>query len=232
MNVAHARPTRNPRLAACLCAPVFLLAVAPAVAQQAAQASYDGLVPVEGAKVHAAYIDPDADFGVFRRVAIMDPFVSFRSNWQRDQNRSRTQTVRTSDMERIKADVAKLFKEVFKERLEMNDGYEVVGEVGEDVLLLRPAIIDLDITAPDVQSAGRTKTYTANTGAATLYIELFDSVSGDIIGRAVDRQVVRSSGNRLTWSTSITNAQDARRVFGRWADQLRGFLDQHYTPND
>ena len=74
-------------------------------------------------------------------------------------------------MERIKADVAKLFNEVFKERLEMNDGYKVVGEAGEDVLLLRPAIIDLDITAPDVPSGGRTRTYTSTTGAATLYIE-------------------------------------------------------------
>ena len=114
----------------------------------------------------------------------------------------------------------------------MNDGYKVVSEAGEDVLLLRPAIIDLDITAPDAPSGGRTRTYTSTTGAATLYIELFDSVSGDIIGRAIDRQVVRSPGSRLTWSTSVTNTQDARRMFVGWADQLRGFLDQYYTPND
>ena len=194
--------------------------------------THDGLMPVEGAKVQAAYIDPNANFGVFRRVVILDPAVSFRSNWQRDQNRSRTQNVGTGDLERIKSDVAKLFKEVFKERLEMNDGYKVVDEAGEDVLLLRPVIIDLDITAPDTSSGGRTRTYATTTGAATLYIEVFDSVSGDIIGRAVDRQVVRSPANRLTWSTSITNAQDARRMFGRWADQLRGFLDQYYTPED
>ena len=189
-------------------------------------------MPVEGAKVHAAYIDPNADFGVFRRVAILDPAVSFRSNWQRDQNRSRTQNVRTGDLERIKSDVAKLFREVFKERLEMNAGYKVVDEAGEDVLPLRPVIIDLDITAPDTTSGGRTRTYATTTGAATLYIEVFDSMSGDIIGRAVDRQGVRSPGNRLTWSTSVTNAQDARRMFGQWADQLRAFLDRYYTPDD
>lgn|SRR5688572_24289632 len=210
---------------------VFLLFAAPAMAQDAPQMSYDGLVPVKGAKVQA-YIDPNADFGVFRRVAILDPVVSFRSNWQRDQNRSRMRNVSASDVERIKADVAKLFKEVFKERLEMNDGYAVVSEVGEDVLLLRPVVIDLDITAPDTPSGGRTRTYTTTTGAATLYLEVLDSVSGDIIGRAVDRQVVRSPGSTLSWSTSVTNAQDARRMFGRWADQLRGFLDQYYTPGD
>lgn len=232
MNPTNARANRNQRLAACLWAPVFLLAVAPGVAQDPPQTSHDGLVPVAGAKVQAAYIDPNADFGVFRRVAIQDPVVSFRSNWQRDQNRSRMQNVSTSDVERIKADVAKLFKEVFKERLEMNDGYAVVGEAGEDVLVLRPVIIDLDIAGPDIPGGGRTRTYTTTTGAATLYMEVFDAVSGDIIGRAIDRQVVRSPGSRLTWSTSVTNAQEARRMFGKWADQLRGFLDQYYTPND
>ena len=50
-------------------------------------------------------------------------------------------------MERIKADVAKLFNEASR-ALAMNDGYKVGCEAGEDVLLLRPAIIDLDITAP------------------------------------------------------------------------------------
>ena len=134
-------------------------------------------------------------------------------------------------MERIKTDVAILFKQVFKERLEMNDGYTVVDEAGEDVLLLRPAIIDLDIAAPDIPSGGRTRTYTTTTGAATLYIELFDSVTGDIVGRSVDRQVVRSRGKTLTLSTSATNVQEARRMFGRWADQLRSFLDQYYTPD-
>jgi hypothetical protein len=195
----------------------------------AGAARFDGLEPVEGARVAMAYIDPEADFSVFRRVAILDPYVAFRSNWQRDQNRSRSRNILSSDMERIKANVASLFKEVFTERLQANDGFEVVDEADFDVLLLRPAIVDLDISAPDTRAAGRTRTYTASAGAATLYIELFDSVSGDILGRAADRQVTRNPGTRLTWSNGVTNAAEARRIFRRWADQLRGFLDTHYT---
>ena len=204
MNRANVR--RNRGQAACFLALMLLLAVAPGVAQDAPQMSYDGLVPVEGTKVQAVYIDPNADFGVFRRILIMDPVVSFRSNWQRDQ-RSKARNVGASDMERIKTDVAILFKQVFKERLEMNDGYTVVDEAGEDVLLLRPAIIDLDIAAPDIPSGGRTRTYTTTSGAATLYIELFDSVTGDIVGRAVDRKVVRSRGKTLTLSTSAATCR-------------------------
>ena len=192
--------------------------------------SFDGLVPVEDPSVAAAYIDPEADFSVFQRVAILDPFVAFRSNWQRDQNRSRTSRVSANDMERIKADVAHLFKQVFTERLEADGGFEVVNGANTDVLLLRPAIIDLDITAPDTMRAGRSRTFTASSGAATLYLELFDSLSGQIIGRAVDRQGVRSAGGTVSWSSRVTNSADAQRIFGRWADTLRDFLDRHYTP--
>ena len=190
--------------------------------------TFDNLVQVENSKVARAYINPDADFSVFKRVAILDPFVSFRSNWQRDQNRSRSRNISSNEMERIKTDVAALFKQVFTERLEADDGYQVVDVAGEDVLLIRPAIIDLDITAPDTRAPGRTRTFTASAGAATLYMELFDSYSGDIIGRAADRQVVRQTGGRLTWSNSVTNQAEARRMIGRWADRFRNFLDSHY----
>ncbi len=193
---------------------------------------FENLVAVEGAPVAMAFIDPKADFGSFKRVMILDPYVSFRANWQRDQNRaSRSQRVSARDMERIRADVAALFRDVFTERLQANDGFEIVNEPDDDVLLLRPAIIDLDITAPDTRTPGRSTTFTASTGAATIYLEMFDSASGAIIGVAADRQSARSSSNNLTWSNRVTNTQEARRMLGNWADILRGFLDSHYMQN-
>ena len=206
-----------------------MLTTAPILSAEeaAVQPTFDNLVPVKGAKMSLAYIDPDADFSVFKRVAILEPFVAFRSNWQRDQNRSRSRNISARDMEQIKADVATLFERVFTERLEAA-GYDVVDGANEDVLLLRPAIIDLDITAPDTRTAGRSRTFTASTGAATLYIQLFDSLSGDVIGRAADRQAVRRAGGNVTWSNSVSNTADARRMMGGWADSLVGFLDAHY----
>jgi hypothetical protein len=190
--------------------------------------SYDGLELIDNARVGTAYINPNADFSVFKRVTILEPAVSFRRNWLRDQNRSRSRNLRASDVDRIKADVAALFKEVFTARLEADGGYEVVAVGGDDVLLLRPAIINLDITAPDTKTAGRSATFTATAGAATLYIELFDSVTGDILGRAADNKQARRNGGRVSWSNSVTNSAEARRIFGRWADILRDFLDAHY----
>ena len=208
----------------------LLLVVAPSAAladEHESDTTWDGLVMLEDTDVHAAFIDPDADFAVFQRVALLRPQVAFRSNWQRNQNRtSRSRNVRASDVERIKEDVANLFMEVFTEQLEAA-GYEVVNYADEDVLIVRPSIIDLDVTAPDVRAATRSRVYTATTGAATLFIEMFDSLTGDLIGRAVDRRTAGRAGF-ATRSNRVTNRADARREFRVWADQLIEFLDQHY----
>ncbi len=210
----------------------LLLIVAPLGLQadeheDEAERTWDGLVMLADTDVHAAFIDPAADFSAFQRVALLEPHVAFRSNWQRDQNRtSRARNVRASDVERIKRDVAGVFMDVFTEQLEAA-GYDVVNFADEDVLISRPAIIDLDVTAPDVRMDTRSRAYSATTGSATLFIEMFDSLTGDLIGRAIDRRTAGRSGF-MTRSNRVSNRADARREFRVWADQLIEFLDQHY----
>jgi len=209
----------------------FLVLLAPRVyAEEQAVAvarTFDNLVVVEESPVAMAYINPDVDFSVFRRVAILEPYVAFRSNWLRDQNRTRSRNLSARDVARIKQDIATIFEREFSDRLEAA-GYEVVDVAGDDVLVLRPAIIDLDVTAPDIRAAGRSRTYSASTGAATLYVQLFDSITGEIVGRAADRRGVRSPGGTINWTNSVTNIADARRIMGAWADILVDFLDRHY----
>jgi hypothetical protein len=213
-----------------LVALIFAMAISSSAVAEDANPQFENLVPVGEPNVAVAYIDPDADFSVFKRVMILDTYVTFRSGWERDQRRgTRGTRIRASDMETIKNRVSELFNSVMIESLEADDGFEVVSEPDYDVLLIRAAIIDLDITAPDVSRAGRSRTYVANSGAATLFIELFDSVSGQIVGRAFDRQGARNGGSMMRWSNRATNTADARRVFRGWADTLRDFLDSHYT---
>ena len=104
--------------------------------------------------------------------------------------------------------------------------------IDEDVLILRPAIVDLDVTAPDISRAGRSRSYVASAGAATLFIEMFDALTGDLLGRAVDRRAARSTGSIAIRANRVTNLADARREFRRWADMLIEFLDQHYLKAD
>jgi len=216
-------------IAASLSCAIILVSTSGALADDATVDVFDNLVPVKDAQVGMAYIDPNADFSVFKRVMILDPYVAFRSNWQREENRGRRRNrVSNRDMQRIKSATASLFRDVFIEQLQADGGFEIVEEGGDDVLLIRPAIIDLDITPPVTATTGRNRTFSTSAGTATLYVELFDSVSGQIIGRAADRQEVRSLGGAVSWSNRVTNSADARRMFRGWADTLRAFLDQYY----
>ena len=191
--------------------------------------THDGLTLVPDRKVAIAYVDSDADFSAYDKIMTLDCFVAFKKDWQRDQKRSGSRiNISSSDMEKIKADVAGLFREVFTEKLGMDGGYEIVDAPGDDVLLVRPAIIDLDITAPDTTRAGRSRTYTSSAGTATIYIELYDSVTGDILARAADKKAARNVGGYMSYTNRVTNRADARRMLGKWAELLRDRLDEFH----
>ena len=117
-----------------------------------------------------------------------------------------------------------LFLEVFTDELQ-EGGYPVVEEPGENVMILRPAIIDLVVTAPDLPSANRTRSYSTSAGSAGLYIEFFDSTSGQILARVVDYQRARETVN-FQWSTSASNRAEARTVLRKWAGMLVDRLDE------
>jgi len=184
----------------------------------------EGLKLVENTK-QIAYVwaQPDADLSQYERVYIAEPLVAFRKNWQRDQQRGHIK-IRSSDMDRIKNNVAGLFIEVFTEELG-NGGYTLASERAEDVLLVRPAIIDLDVTAPDVNTSARSQTFTTSAGSMTLYLELVDSETGDLLAKALDRKTDRDS-RILQWSSGPSNRAAAKRMMRPWAQALREALDE------
>jgi len=186
--------------------------------------TFDGLKLVPDSKVAAAYVRPEADFSVYKRVKIMEAEVAFRQGWERDQNRS-IHRITSRDIAQLKERAANTLREVFVEVLEADDGYQVVSEAAADVLLLRPAILDLDITNPDTGRQGRGNTFVSSAGAATLLLELFDSVSGEILARFVDRQGARDFGT-MRLSTSARTSAEGRRIMTGWAKLLRKGLDE------
>jgi len=199
-------------LAAAVCA-------ACATQSRIPEVTHDGLERVPDAKVAVAWKKPGADFSQYTRVGLLDCEVAFKRNWKMNHP-----NVRTRDMERIKQALSDEFRKVFSEELEKG-GYPVVEEPDEDVLLIHPAIIDLDVAAPDTKSAGRSDTFTTSAGRMTLVVEFYDSVSGEILARAIDRREARNVGN-ITWATRGTNTDAARRLLKRWADLLVGKLDE------
>jgi hypothetical protein len=199
---------------------------------EVAQTSHDGLVLHKGGKADLVYVLPGADLSAYKKIMLMEAHIAFKKNWKRDQNRDRsTRRVTDKDMARIISRGEDLFDHVFTDVLEEN-GYPVVTEPGEDVLIVRPAIIDLNVTAPDVKTAGRSRTYVSSAGEATLFIELYDSVTRQILARAFDHRADRN--NDIRWSmqsSSISNTQAANRALKYWAGLLAKALDKAKNNN-
>ena len=187
------------------------------------EVTLDGLHHVKDSNLALVYAQPGVDFSQYQRVHLADAYIAFKKNWQRSQSRSGSQKVSANDMEKIKAELASLFRQVFTETLE-NGGYELVTERAEDVLIIKPAIINLYIVAPDT-STQISHTYSETAGEMTLYLELYDSVTDDLIAKALDRQLGRETGY-FEWRNRGTNRAAANRILKVWANVLKEGLDE------
>lgn len=175
------------------------------------------------------WAEPGANLSQYDRVYLAEPYVAFKKNWKREQNRG-TLKVSSSDMERIKKNVQELFVEIFTEEL-TKGGYTLATERAEDVLIVKPAIIDLDVNAPDVRSAGRSNTFTTSAGSMTLYLELYDSETDDLLAKALDAKADRDTGY-MQWQTKVGNYTAAKRMMQPWAEALRKGLDEARKPDN
>ena len=184
----------------------------------------EGLKLVPNTKdIALVWAEPGADLAQYDRVYLVEPYVAFKKNWKRDQNRG-SMKIKTSDMERIKINVRDLFMEVFTEELEKG-GYTLANERAEDVLIVKPAIIDLNVNAPDIRTAGRTNTFATSAGSMTLYMELYDSETDDLLAKAMDPTADRDSGF-MQWQTGPANRAAGKRMMRPWAEALRKGLDR------
>lgn len=186
----------------------------------------EGLEPVQVRNIDAVYKKPGVDLSQYRRLLIRDVDIAFSRGWERTQ-KSATRNWSSEDSERIKRELAELFEETARRELEVEGGYEIVDEPAQDVLEIRPSIIDLYINAPDrsLTEPGRVRSYTLEAGRMTLVAELRDSISGELLARAYDRRE-DMRGTHWEWTTSVTNSQKARQAISIWADALRDALDR------
>jgi hypothetical protein len=199
------------------------LAAVPASAQ-AGKENWDGLVKVKAKRLDLVYLQPDADFRGYTKVMIDPTQVAFRKNWQQDQNRSTTLSYRVSDekvreiLDAAQAAFQKYFAEAYQKA-----GYEIVTHPGSDVLRLSTGVVNLDVAAPDVMGAGRRRVYSNEAGQATLVLEARDSVSGALLGRAVDQQYTSDAAPYIR--NSVTNMADFEQLFESWAKASAKGLD-------
>ena len=208
---------------------LIVLAVAPltlcnaAANEIKAQASHDGLVQIKIKGIDQAYAAPGATLAAYRKVMIDTVDVSFRKDWKPNRTGS-TFPLDIKDREAIRTSVAKLVREEFTRELQSKSRYQVVNAPGPDVLRVKADIVDLYVNAPESREATLTHTYVISAGEMTLVAALYDSESGSIIARVVDREESRGTG-QLMLTNSMINEMEARRTAILWARILRARLD-------
>ncbi|KAA9134155.1 DUF3313 domain-containing protein [Marinihelvus fidelis] len=184
----------------------------------------NGLHRLHDTKADLVYAKPGADLSNYTEVMLVDCFVQFKKNWERDYNLGEVGLqgrVMDKDIERIKKGVAEEFNKVFSEVL-TKKGYKVVDAPADGVLAVRPAILNLDVTAPDLRRGGPSITWVQSAGSMTLYMELYDAPKDELIARVVDSRA-DDHGMREV-ANSVTNRAAADRMLRSWAEQLADHL--------
>lgn len=189
-------------------------------------ASWDGLARVKAKKFDLVYLLPGADFRVYGKVMLDPTEIAFDKDWKRNYNDSSIsleQQLTDKDIQKIAEDGRKGAGEILRKAYAAG-GYPVVDAAAADVLRVRTAVIDITVTAPDLDTAMNVETFSRDAGGGTLVIEARDSVTGALLGRAVDAREVDDTP--VARRNRVTNYADFSRLMETWARNSVKGLDE------
>lgn len=190
------------------------------------EATWDGLVKTKNSVFRNAWVDPDIDWTVYDKVMLVPAEFQFRAvkkgpkfSSMRLSNK-REFWISDSDKEKLVETVTG----IFDEQLAQSKHFEVVTEPGPDVLILQGGLLDIVSQTPP-EFIGSSEIYLSSVGEATLVLQISDSLSGEVIYRAVDRKKIKRPGNDMISANRVTTWAEVRRWAGRWATTLVDGLD-------
>ena len=160
--------------------------------------------------VDQAFVKSGTDFSRFKRLRAAPLEIYFYEG----QGQPSAEVV-----ERIRG----IFRSAFLDAI--GDDYALVEEAGADVLGVRASLVDLRHSQAlgALPVKGRAARLVAN-GQLTFFMELTDSVSGQVLARAGDRE-------RPPAAPSVTDLDESwavtEREARRWAALFRDFLDKN-----
>lgn len=191
-----------------------------------AETTFDGLVAIDNSAFQEAWADPDIDFSRYNKILPGGAFFEFRavkkSNSTTTARRSADNEFWISDenKEKLKEEVST----VFNEELSQSTRFTATDTPGEDVLIIRGGLHDIVSRVPP-QYIGRSDIYISSVGEATLILEIVDSMSGEVIFRAIERRAMQRPGGQGMISNPVTTWAEVRRMARTWATRLRDGLD-------
>ncbi len=193
-----------------------------------AEYTFDGLVRVDNSRFRNAWADPEVDFSQYNKVMPGGAEFEFRAV-SKTAGAGRTLSSRGSQREFSISDANRdklvdTVSGIFREELSKAQGWEAADEVGPDVLILRGALLDIvSFVPPELRVRG--EIYLSSVGQATLVVEGVDSMSGEVVFRAVDRRSIDALGDGLLRANEVMTWSEVRRQAHRWARILREGLE-------
>lgn len=175
------------------------------------------------------YLAPKADFRPYTKVMVDPTEVAFDKNWIRDYSRDSRGTsgqLNSTGLGYAVTDGVKRASAIF-EKAFTEGGYPVVTAPGPDVLRVRTALADVRVTSPEGLTMGRTFFAARNAGSATLVVEVRDSQTGAILGRAIDARTAGAYDNAVR--NSVTNRRDFEQLVQTWAEASVAGLNELKT---
>ncbi|GLX85974.1 hypothetical protein tloyanaT_22260 [Thalassotalea loyana] len=182
----------------------------------------DGLTEVKSGNFSVAYIREGYDFSQFTKVKFVEPHVKMKKNWRRDYNRSQkslASRASESDVEGIVDNVKGVYRDVLETEFSKM-GMPVVQESGADVLILLPALINLDIFQPDLNNASGSKNQIKQSGSATVYFELYNSATGEVLAKMAETKMLGEHRKSFQNSSAVIIDGDIKKELETWINQL------------
>ena len=156
-----------------------------------------------------AFVKPGVDFSIYTKLQAMPLEIWYAQNEQGGN---------PEDLERIRG----YFRNAFIAAI--GDDYEVVSEPGSDVLKVVASLVDFKVnpgTPADLSVSSRLRSVVA-AGRLTFVVEVMDSQTGEVLGRAADQEktVIEEE-----YGKPATEWDEVEAAAGRWAGMFRRWLD-------
>jgi hypothetical protein len=176
----------------------------------------DGLVRVPSRASGGVYRAPGAPFFQYKRFIVEPLTVGFAKDWEKKHR-----DVSNREIQRMRDESRRNFLEEFSKVLLEEGKYTLADAPAEDVLLVAPALTDLDVPAPENETV-ETRSLSPRRPSMTLTGELRDSLTGKLVGRIIVIEPgERYGANELRPANRVTNAHELRISFGKWVRMLR-----------
>ena len=181
-------------------------------------ANFEGLVAVQSSVFDEVQARPGIDLSNYDSVMFDDVELAFRT-----PDRSKQEFPLSAQQ---KADFHAALHEAFATEFGRMTSPKLVSQSGPNVLRLDVRVQDISASVPPRTSGrvGRAAVFLEALGEVTLVLEIFDSESGEILARAIDKAALEGAGMR-DGSDMLTKWDGIAELCAHWSETTRERLE-------